>query len=90
VSKKPGLPDTTAWREWAKNASPSLMELFEEGQLEVMRNIRSNYPSDCGPGHPQYLMLRRECVAGLDQLATNIQAENEGAMRALEDHDQED
>jgi len=62
----------TAWKEWLAGASPELMELFQECQLEVLTRVRRRFPGQLTPGSAEYIRLKLECAAELDDLAREI------------------
>jgi len=63
----------SAWRIWARDASPQLLEAFESKSGGIIKEIRRLYPLDCAPTHPSYLHMRREMIEKLDQLALEIE-----------------
>jgi len=65
--------DVAAWRSWGENASPELLEMFNERSLSCLRKVRRNYPADCGPNHPAYLQMRAESRSALDALCLEIE-----------------
>jgi len=68
-------PQASVWRSWSEHAAPELVELFDGRSNECMRGVRAQYPPDCGPKHPQYSDLRRDCVNALNRLSEQIQGE---------------
>lgn len=67
----------SAWKSWGAHASPDLVEKFNGECLDVMKEVRRTYPADCGPNHPQYGDLKRDCTNGLNRLAERIQGEED-------------
>jgi hypothetical protein len=66
----------SAWREWARGASPELMELFNQRSLARLQCVRRRYPGYIQPDHPAYSFMKHECTLELDQLAAEIQEED--------------
>jgi len=65
----------SVWRSWSERADPELVEAFNGRSVECMRGVRAQYPSNCGPKHPQYQDMRRDCVDALNRLSEAIQGE---------------
>lgn len=61
-----------AWREWLGKASPEMQAQFDELSRPRMDAIRRDYPGMCVPGSPEYIRLKMECAADLDDLAHEL------------------
>ena len=66
----------SAWREWARGASPELMELFTTRSRARLQCVRKRYPGYIQPDHPAYSFMKQECTQELNQLAEEIQEED--------------
>jgi len=78
--EKNGVPQpvsASVWRSWSENAPEDLRELFDERTLGCLKGVRSQYPAECGPNHPRYSDLRRDCVNALNRLSETIQGESD-------------
>jgi len=60
------------WRAWAADAAPDLLDEFNTSSSSRLQEVRRGFPPDCGPGHPQYLDLRKLSVEALNLLAEEL------------------
>ena len=71
---------SAAWRLWAKNAPPELLERFEREQIYHMRGVRAGFPPNMHPNSQAYQMCRAAMVGALDALAHHIQEEHDESV----------
>lgn len=71
------MANEAAWRAWAAEAPPHLLEDFNRNSYGVMKEVRKRFPVDCGNRHPQYQDLRRQTVEALNLLACQLEEEND-------------
>jgi len=64
--------DMMAWRSWAEAAPPELRALFDEQNMDVLREVRRHYPPDCGPDHGSYQEMKGRCSRALLELTQSI------------------
>lgn len=66
-----------AWRSWAASAPSELREMFDAESLSCLREIRRDYPANCGPDHGLYQEMKGRSSLALRQLAEHIQTEHD-------------
>jgi len=65
-----------AWREWSEDASPDLLAFFYSCADDTLREVRRDFPFDCGPGHQHYWTMRGEMHSALDDLFRSLEIDH--------------